>query len=50
MNIKELIEQLQKLPTQTQLQDVKLKIGDRYGDGDLTDVVWQGSHVSLEAH
>ena len=40
MNIKELIEALQKLPTQTQLQGVRIKIKDRYCEGDLTDVVW----------
>lgn len=50
MDVKTLIEELKKLPPQTELQEVRVKTS-QYGTGtELTDVVWHGAHVTLEGN
>lgn len=46
MTLKELIEEFQKLPPQTQLQDVRVEW--RYSDRQIVAVKWQGTHTQLE--
>jgi hypothetical protein len=47
MNIKELIEALQKMPTETQLQPVCIK--SRYDQPEVVSARWDGNKVTLEA-
>lgn len=46
MTVKELIEELNKLPPQAQLQDVR--VYSRYRDHDVSRVSFQGNHTKLE--
>lgn len=50
MNLKDLLEELQKLPPQALLNPVRVKHDD-YGSGyELTDVVWNANSTTLEAN
>lgn len=46
MDVKTLIEELQKLPPSTQYQGVQVNRGN--WTEDVTAVTWQGNHVELE--
>lgn len=48
MDVKTLIEELKKLPPQTELQEVRVKQG--YQTAQITDVIWEGNNVTLEAN
>lgn len=46
MTVQQLLDQLKKLPPQTELQEIRVK-GD-YGSREIVDVKWQGTYVGLE--
>jgi hypothetical protein len=48
LSVKDLIEELKKLPPSAELQDVTFRISGRYSEYPVTAVRWQGNHVSLE--